>query len=420
NLLEQAGVIRADNLNDLFNTAKGFDNFNLHAGNKGAVVTNAGGPAIIAVDKLEQCGLKLCVFSEETRNALKQIVHPEGSINNPVDLLPGADAAAYKKVVEILLNDENVDFIVSIFVEPVMVKPFDVIEGINSIETNKTIIQTAMPLPEFWQKYNDESAYHTPIFKNLEDPAIVIRNLLSFKKSIEQKRLQKNISLNLTGGLANGFLDNDKIKELFNKYDLPLVKDLILSREEIHSTKLVFPLVIKAINKNIIHKSDLDCVRLNIRNKEELLKNINEIEESLFQKGYVPENYLVQPYIQTKHELLIGGFNDPCFGPVIMFGTGGKYVEYLNDTKMASAYLCDEDINNLIDKTHIGKIIKGVRGETSVDIVKLKDIIKGLAQMLLDNPNIKEFDSNPLIVDVNNNFYIVDVRIKIENNNEIN
>ena len=420
NLLEQAGVIRADNLNDLFNTAKAFDNFNIPAGNKGAVVTNAGGPAIIAVDKLEQCGLKLSVFTEETKEELRKIVHPEGSINNPVDLLPGGDAAAYKKVIETLVKDENVDFVVSIFVEPVMVKPFEVIEAINSIDTDKTIMQTAMPLPEFWKKYDEESVFHKPVFKNPEDPAIVIKNLLSFNRHTGNKRLERNLPAGLTKGMADGFLDNSKIKELFDKYNLPLVKELLLSKDELINAQLEYPVVIKAINKNIIHKSDLDCVRLNVKNKEDLLKNVDEIESSLRQKDFTVEKYLVQPFIRTKFELLVGGFNDRCFGPVIMFGTGGKYVEYVNDTKMVSAYLTGEDIDNLINNTNIGRIIKGVRGDEPVDIAKLKQIIKGLAQMLLDNPGIKEFDSNPLIVDVNNNFYIVDVRIKIENKNGIN
>lgn len=420
NLMEQAGIIRADNLNDLFNTAKAFDNFNIPAGNKGAVVTNAGGPAIIAVDKLEQCGLKLSTFSEETKEELRKIVHPEGSINNPVDLLPGGDAAAYKKVVETLVKDENVDFVVSIFVEPVMVKPFDVIEAVNSIKTNKTIVQTAMPLPEFWKKYSEESISRKPVFKNPEDPAIVIKNLLAYGKHTGNRRLVRNPQAGLAKGLPDGFIDSSRIKELFEKYNLPIVKEMLLSKEELTDAQLEYPVVIKAVNKNIIHKSDLDCVKLDIKNKEDLLKNIVEIESSLKQKGFTVEKYLVQPFIRTKFELLIGGFTDRCFGPVIMFGAGGKYVEYVNDTKMASAYLNDEDVDDLIDSTNIGRIIKGVRGEQPVDIAKLKQIIKGLAQMLLDNPEIKEFDSNPLIVDVNNNFYIVDVRIKVEKKDGIN
>ena len=122
-LLEQFGIIRVNNLNGLFNTAKGFENFPTPKGNRIAVVTNAGGPAILAVDELENRNLVLAHLSPNTRLKLREIVHPEGSVNNPVDLLPGGNAHQFKQVNEIILNDENVDAVISIFVEPVMVPP---------------------------------------------------------------------------------------------------------------------------------------------------------------------------------------------------------------------------------------------------------------------------------------------------------
>ena len=126
------------------------------------------------------------------------------------------------------------------------------------------------------------------------------------------------------------------------------------------------------------------------------------------------EGFLLQPYIKLKHEVLIGGFRDLSFGPVIMFGTGGKYVEVICDTAIKTAFVSDNDINEMIDSTVIGKILKGVRGEAPCDIKKIKEIIKSSAQMIIENKNISEFDLNPLIISEDNSIHAVDIRIKWE------
>ena len=156
-LLKQFGIIRADNMKELFNTAKGFENFRMPKGNRVAVITNAGGPAIICVDALENEKLVLAKLGDETKILLREIVHPEGSVENPIDLLPGGTAEVFKRVNEIVAADKNVDAVISIFVEPVMVSPFEVLEHVYSIQSDKPILQVAMPLPELWEKYRRES-----------------------------------------------------------------------------------------------------------------------------------------------------------------------------------------------------------------------------------------------------------------------
>ncbi|MEN8194225.1 MAG: acetate--CoA ligase family protein, partial [Bacteroidota bacterium] len=124
------------------------------------------------------------------------------------------------------------------------------------------------------------------------------------------------------------------------------------------------------------------------------------------------ENYLIQEFVSTKHELLIGGYRDSSFGPVIMFGSGGKYVEVLDDTAIRSAFITDEEIDEMILSTKMGKILSGVRGENAADLSQLKNIIKSTSQMLIENQGIIEFDLNPLILDISNKFHAVDIRIK--------
>ena len=418
-LLNQFGIIRADNLNELFNTAKGFENFPLPKGNRIAVVTNAGGPAILCVDSLEKQNLALANFSEETKKKLREIVHPEGSVENPVDLLPGGNAAAFKHVNEIVCADQNVDAVISIFVEPVMVEPFGVVESVYSIENTKPVLQVVMPLPEFWQKYRSESAKKLPLFRNPEDPAEVLSNMLFYssgKGKIEGNRNVYAKAVNTkpkANSFSGGFISQNEISSLCNEYNLPLIKSVVVKPEELDKIEQdYFPLVIKGINPSVIHKSELNAVKLNIKTKEELFAAAEEIKTSFTKAGFSVDEFLVQQFVKTKHELLIGGFRDPSFGPIIMFGSGGKYVEVFDDVKIKSCYLCNEDIDEMINQTSIGKILHGVRGEAAADLAELKRIIKQCALMMRENHNITEFDLNPLIVGEDNKFYAVDIRVK--------
>ena len=413
-VLHQFGIIRADDLNDMFNTAKGFEDFPIPKGNRIAVVTNAGGPAILTVDTLERNKLSLADLSPETKTKLREIVHPQGSVNNPVDLLPGGTAEQFKQVNEILLADQNVDAVISVFVEPIMVPAMPVIEGINEIKIDKPIFQVVMPLPEFWDSYRKESKTKRSLFRKPEDPAVVIGNMLKFKnkpsnKNRHQSREVKSTTIKVE---KNKFLSQDEVINISEQYNLPIIKTRLLNYNDFKDADLKFPIVLKAVGEKIIHKSELKGVVLNINDKSELIKIADEMMTNFKNKNLILDSFLIQPYIQTKFELLVGGFRDPSFGPMIMFGSGGKYVEYIEDTVIRSAYLTDFDVDEMINKTKIGKIIQGVRGESSSDMNKIKSTIKSVAQMMLDHKEITECDLNPLVVTEDNNIFAVDVRIK--------
>ena len=418
--LDQFGIIRADDLKELFNTAKGFENFKIPKGNRVAVVTNAGGPAILCVDALEKEKLALAKFGNETKKLMREIVHPEGSVENPVDLLPGGTAETFKKVNEIVAVDENVDAVISIFVEPVMVSPFEVIESVYSVQCDKPILQAAMPLPEFWEKYRKESVQKIPVFRNPEEPAGVLANMLfhaSSKEKLQSRRSEYIKLLNLKqrkNNFESGFISPKEVETLSREYDLPLIKSTLVNASGLEKiSQNFFPLVLKGINRNVVHKSELSAVKLNIINKAELKHAAKEIIKNFTEAGFEVEKFLVQQFVKPKHELLIGGFRDPSFGPIIMFGSGGKYVEVFNDNAIKSCYLSDRDIDDMINLTSVGKILRGVRGENPADMKELKRIIKACAVMVIENKNIAEFDLNPLIIGGDNKYYAVDVRVKI-------
>ncbi len=419
-LLRQAGAVRAENVNELFNTAKGFEAYPIPMGNKVAVVTNAGGPSILLTDKLDKEGLKLTELSEETKSQLREIVHPEGSVNNPIDLLPHGNEESYPAVIKILLADYNVDSVISLFVEPGVVKPMPVTLAINKIESEKPILSVIMPKPEFWKEYRNIPEPRKPIFKNPEEPAEVISNML-FHSSV--KEIRKNGEKEIADLFASqnqnqfsnstGFINQTEIGRICEHYKFPVIKQKLISPDEIDSEEIDFyPIVVKGISKEVVHKSEFDAVKLNIQNRDELLIVVKEINESFKNHGFKVEKFLIQEFISTKHEVLLGGYRDESFGPVIMFGTGGKYVEVLNDTAIRSAFITREEIREMILSTSMGQILAGVRGEASINMDEMIDIIQSASKMIIENEGLIEFDFNPIIVDAKNKLHAVDIRIK--------
>ena len=421
-LLKQAGIIRVETVAELFNTAKGFDSYPVPKGNRVAVVTNAGGPSILLTDKLDKEGLQLANLSEETIAKLKTIVHPEGSVNNPVDLLPLGNEDTFAAAIKILICDKNVDTVVSLFVEPGMIEPISVATKVNNIESEKPIFQVIMPKPEFWVEYRKTPNVRKPIFRNPEEPAEVISNMLfySTKKNERMKHIGEiselfNIKNKNVFSYPSGFVGQKEVKEVCSYYNIPLVSEEFIHAKEIASFSVdYFPVVIKGMSKDVIHKSELDAVKLNIRNSDELRTAVNQIEENFKQNGFSVDGFLIQKYLITKHEVLLGGYRDKSFGPVIMFGSGGKYVEVLNDTVIRSAYISKNEIREMIQATSMGKILAGVRGEESIDMSLLVEVIFNTSKMLIENDEILELDFNPIIVDDSNKLHAVDVRIKFK------
>ncbi|MGK9478001.1 acetate--CoA ligase family protein [Melioribacter sp. OK-6-Me] len=423
-LLKQFGIIRVKTLNELLNTAKGFEHFPLTRGNRIAVVTNAGGPAILCVDRLEEKGLVLASLNASTKEKIKSIIHPEGSAENPIDLLPSGDEETYKNVTALLLEDENVDAVITIFVEPVMVKPFEIVESIynnfNNSNSTKPVIHTTIPLPEFWNYYKTNSQRKLPVFKNPEDVPEILSNLWFYKERSTRLKKNRNEYLELINRKGSNliktegkYLTQRELNEIAKKYNLPVVESKILKYEQlIELSDEFFPAVIKGMNARVIHKSEFNAVHLNIKNKQKLLEKAEQIQSSFKENGFEVEEFLVQRYLKIKHELLIGGFRDRSFGPIIMFGSGGKYVEILGDTSIRSCYSSRDDIYEMISETKIGKIIQGARGEVGIKIESLVELIRNCAIMMIENLAVAEFDINPLAVDVDNNLYVADIRLR--------
>jgi len=233
-------------------------------------------------------------------------------------------------------------------------------------------MQVVLPMPEFWKKYRKESVYKIPLFRNPEDPVEVLSNMNFYlRNKVKKTRLQpKKSSIQ---NYNNGYLSQDELKEILTEYYIPAVTSILVSPMEINNISgLTFPICLKGISGNVVHKSEFNTVKLNVDSYEALTNSANEIEQNFYTAGFRIEKFLIQPFLNVKHEILVGGFRDKSFGPMIMFGSGGKYVEFLGDTCMKSAYLSEDDINNIINTTIAGNILAGVRGEKEADINIIK------------------------------------------------
>lgn len=430
--LKQCGAIRVETIEEMFETASAFQKFSLPKGNRVAVLTNAGGPGILLVDELERNNLKLSSLSINTTKRLREILLPESSFGNPVDMLPGATAQIYKEAVEIILNDEIVDSLVIIFVEPVMIDSFDVLTALSELQLNssKPVLISAFPLPKFWPRWNELGDKKTIIYKSLELPPKILRHLWERKQRIEElntnRKLFSKLKTKERDDLQKIFdrnkdhlIQQKDLQAVCKKLKLPIVKSMLVenfkeAKQKIKSLK--FPLVLKIESSDIIHKSDVGGVITNIKNLRELESAFKKIRQNLKKQKMAGKNasYLLQEFVDGGIEVIIGGFRDPSFGPVIMFGAGGKLVELIKDNNFALAPLAKHEAENLILKSKIYPVLEGFRGEKEIDIKPLIEILLLCSELMTSFDDIKEFDINPLIAKPGRGkSKIVDMRIRI-------
>jgi acetyltransferase len=413
-VFRQAGIIRAQTIEEMFSTLQAYEQFPLPGGNAVAVLTNAGGPAILAVDALEAHGLTLAALTDQTKAELRAIVHPEGSINNPVDLLPGGTAEQFTASAQLLLADPNVNAVISIFVEPVMVQPLPVVSALEQISSAKPLFQVVLPLPEFWQSFNELPGNHKVLFRRPEDPAAVIANLLFYRESMQPKPLPTYTPSPFPLPSTHDWIPEELTRDILKHYHIPLAAGEIFKVYELEerARDLEYPVVLKGLADHVTHKSELNFVRLNIKTPEDLIETaIEMLDRAIKQRVRLPK-FLIQRQIGIRHELLIGATRDPSFGPVVMFGSGGKYVEVLQDRAIRSAHSNESEIEAMIAETRIGKILSGVRGEKSVAIPEVRSLLHSIAKLMLDNPRILELDLNPVILTTDNTLVCVDARIR--------
>ncbi|MCD6496001.1 MAG: bifunctional acetate--CoA ligase family protein/GNAT family N-acetyltransferase [Candidatus Aenigmarchaeota archaeon] len=417
---KRAGIIRVSNVEDLFNCAQTLSMQRRPLGNRLAIVTNAGGPGVIAVDRLVEGGGQLAKLSEKTLKALEKDMPDAWSRSNPVDILGDADHDRYAKAVELCIKDDGVDGVLVILTPQGVTDPVKVAEAVAEINKKyeKTLLASWMG-GELVRKGKDileegkvpvysapEKAvkcftcmhrYSRNISLLYETPATIPH---AFKpKTKENRKIIKEAARR--GKYA---LDEAESKKLLENYGIPVSEYTVARKPEEaaeFSSRTGFPVAMKILSPDIIHKTDIGGVRLDIRTKEEAMQAFRDLMKSA--KKHKPkariEGVFIEPMISKKYELLIGCKKDPIFGPSIVFGMGGIAVEVFKDTNVGLPPLNMALSMRIIEDTKIYRLLRGYRGMKGVDINAIQFLLYKFAYLVMDFPEIKEVDINPFAVD---------------------
>jgi acetyltransferase len=415
-LFAQCGVIRVDTVEGLFDMAMGFGNAPLPKGDRVAVVTNAGGPGIIIADALESRQLRVAEFGENTRDRLRQSLPEEASVDNPVDMIASADADSYRAVLETVLEDDGVDAVIASFVPPLGVHAADVARAITDTAAGRQKPTFAVLMGRSGLKESRAllNAASVPAYIFPESAVRALVGMSRYRRWLE--RPEGSVR-------AFGDVEPDKVREILSAavgsgrtrlgefdalsvldaYGIPIVpsRPATSAEEAIAAAEAVgFPVVLKVMAPTVSHKSDVGGVIVGLQTAREVRGAYYEIRARLAENGVAKdqlEGVLVQGMVSGGREVIIGTAFDPSFGPLVMFGLGGVYVEALGDVAFRIHPVNDLDAAEMIRQVKAYKLLEGFRGEKGVDVAALQEAIQRVSQLVGDHPQIAELDINPIV-----------------------
>ncbi len=426
----QCGVIRVDTMGELFDLATAFSKQPLPDGNV-VIVSNAGGPAIISTDSCSRYGLKMADISS-IRDEIAGVIPAYGSPRNPVDIVGDADYLRFEKVLVLTLAHPNVGSVVTMCTPSATLNYDDlarVLVKMSQQFPNKTILASLMGLAEGTENRRIMSEGGIPYYLYSEPAIRTLKAMYDFKKwvneaSTKRDTLQfakdtskvKSIFENVRKNGRSNLLEEEGY-EVLEAYGFPTPKSILCTTEQecFNAVRQIgYPLVMKIVSPDIIHKSDAGGVKVGIKTDDELRNSFRTITENALKYTLDAKikGVLVQEMVKSAKETILGSSQDPTFGPVIMFGLGGIYVEVLKDVVFRIVPIDEQEAINMVESIKTIKLLKGVRGEKSSDLKAIADSLQRLSQLVVDFPEIKEFDINPLLVlEEGKGARVVDARI---------
>jgi 4-hydroxybutyryl-CoA synthetase (ADP-forming) len=426
----QCGVIRVDTMGELFDLATAFSKQPIPEGDV-VIVSNAGGPAIISTDACSKYGLKMADVSS-TKDEIAKVIPPYGSPRNPVDIVGDADYLRFEKVLLLVLAHPNVGSVVTMCTPSATLNYDDlarVLVKMSQQFPNKTILASLMGLAEGIENRKIMSEGGIPYYLYAEPAIKTLKAMYDFEKWVD-KASTKAPTLQFTK-------DTDKVKSIFENvrkhgranlleeegyevlqaYGFPTPQSILCTTEQegIDAARQIgYPLVMKIVSPDIIHKSDAGGVKVGVKTDDELKSAFRTITENAlkYKSDAKIKGVLVQEMVKSAKETILGASQDPTFGPVIMFGLGGIYVEVLKDVVFRVAPIDEQEAINMVESIKTIKLLKGVRGEKPSDLKAIADSLQRLSQLVVDFQEIKEFDINPLLVlEEGKGARVVDARI---------
>ena len=432
-LLKQSGVIRVDTMQELFDISTAFAKQPTPPSNGGVViVSNAGGPAIISTDACSKYGLKMADISK-SKSEIAKVIPPHGSARNPVDIVGDADFNRFEKVLSEVLSNNNVSAVVTMCTPSATLDYNELAKTIikTSKDSGKTMLAALMGLAEGTENKKILSEGGIPHFMYAEPAIRTLEAMFRHSRWIEKEDISpkqfevdkakaRNVFENVLKSNRTNLLEEEGY-EILQAYGFSTPKKILVTNEEESARaaeEIGYPVVMKIVSPQIIHKSDAGGVKIGIKNQSEAIKAFNEILSNAkkYNSDAEIKGVLVQEMISSAKETILGAKRDPLFGPLIMFGLGGIYVEILKDVTFRLAPIDEDMANEMVNSIKTINLLKGARGEKESDIDGIVESIQRLSQLVNDFPEIEEFDMNPLLVlEKGNGVRAVDVRIGLKN-----
>ncbi len=412
-LFRESGVIRTDTLEELFAVTQLVANQPIPAGRRVGIVTNAGGPAILAADALAGRGMELPEFSKPLRKHLAERLPAEAAVANPVDMIAGAGAGEFRHAVSALLDSDEVDAVIAIYVPTSLEGATEVAEAIKSTAAagaGKTLLSVFMSEGAAAELLHDERVA-VPSFAFPESAALALSRSAHYGEWLRRPLGNVRTFGDIDPGAARtvveaalgqlgakgGWLEPDAVESVLAAFGIPLPDSEVAGSagEAVAvAERLGGPVAMKVVAGSILHKTDVGGVVLGVEEEQD----IRRVFDELMQLAPDTEGVLVQEMIGNGQEVLVGMTEDPSFGPLIVFGLGGVYVELLGDVAFRLHPVTDLDAESMIREIRTAPLLDGYRGSPAGDLAALADLIQRVSTMVTVIPEMVELDLNPVKV----------------------
>jgi acetyltransferase len=409
---KKCGIIRARTYEQMFEHAIAFSSQPLPAGRRVTIITNAGGPGIMAADAIEMSGLTIATLAPETSEKLKSLLPKAASVKNPVDVLGDGDAERYANALKCVGSDPNTDAIIVLLTPQAVTKPVEIAEVLCKTKpATKPVVACFMGGEDVNPGRKIMLANGIPDYRSPEKAVTVLKAMCDYadwKAMPESKSEQYKVDKTKVSEIISSYRKDNLVqinecdaKAILQAYGIKtpagaLVKNA--KEAESQSLKIGFPLVMKIVSPDIIHKSDVGGVALNLKNEKDVVDAYTNMMQKI--NKAVPGARITGVYIEKMSsgegkETIIGVTRDPQFGPMVMFGLGGIFVELLKDVTFALAPVNKTDALDMIKSIKTFALLNGYRGQPKIDVGKLAEMISRVSQLAADFPEIKELDINP-------------------------
>jgi acetyl coenzyme A synthetase (ADP forming)-like protein len=412
---KRAGVVRAETFEALFDDAAALAMQPLPRGNRVAIVTNAGGPGIMATDAVEGSGLQIAALSPRATESLKARLPAAASVANPIDVLGDADADRYALAVRTAIEDDAVDAVLVILTPQAMTRPVETARAIGETcrGAAKPVLASFMGGEDVRRGRETLTALAIPEYPAPERAAAALLAMCDYaawrrrpprivtRFPVNRRRVERIIARHLRAGILH--IGEVKAKEILRAYDftVPDGHEASSADQAVEFASMIgYPVAMKIVSPEILHKSDLGGVRLNLANPEQVRDAYDLMMLRIAQRA--PEARLDGVYVEKMaargREVILGMTRDPQFGPMLMFGLGGIFVEVMKDVTFNLAPLTAEEATQMLMGTRSYALLKGARGQAGVDVPAIAGGLQRISQLVTDFPQIRELDINPFIV----------------------